>query len=242
MMLKKLISLGVVAGVASLAVLDANPANAFELLQNGGFETGNFTGWTATNNIASQLTPWTVGGSSGGFWRNTSPLDGNFSAFNGFDGAAGLEYNLFQDVAIAANSTATLTTNHRIQYDSLGISSSLDRLFEISILDLSNNLLQTLFSQSVTMKGSSYTDLGWVANTFDVSSFAGQTLRLNFRHFIPENYTGPANLQLDNISLNATPNSATPPADVPEPGTVGALALMGVSGFLTKRKLSKCSA
>ncbi len=241
-MLKKLISLSIVAGVASLAVLDANPANAFELLQNGGFETGDFTGWTTTTNIADQLTPWNVGGSGGGFFGITSPLDGNFSAYNGFDGAAGLEYNLFQDFAIAANNTATLTTNHRIQYNSLGIPSTLNRLFEISILDLSNNLLQTLFSQSVMMNGASDTDLGWVANTFDVSSFAGQTVRLNFRQFIPESYTGPANFQLDNISLNATPNSATPPADVPEPGTVAALALMGVSGLLTKRKLSKCSA
>ncbi len=37
-------------------------AHAAELIVNGGFETGDFTGWTAVNNGLGELTPHTVSG------------------------------------------------------------------------------------------------------------------------------------------------------------------------------------
>jgi hypothetical protein len=208
----------------AVLVLVTLPAQVYgagvDLIANGGFETGNFSGWTATSNGIAELTPWTVGPAGGGWFGNTAPLAGQFDAYNGFDGDAGLVYELFQNVAIPANHTAVLNTNHRIQYDSLGIISTFDRIFEISIRDLSNSVLTTLHSQSITMNGAPLTDLGWDAKSFDVSSFAGSTVRVHFREFIPENFTGPANIEFDQISLIATP--------VPEPASIALLLCGGL--------------
>lgn len=180
-----------------------------ELITNGGFETGDFTGWTATTNadgvVITELTPWQVTGAGAGWFNSSSPLSGNFDALNGFDGDAGLIYELYQDVAIPAGNTATLETNHRIVFDGLGILSTLDRVFEVSIRDTANMLLQSLYSESITLNGVSQTDLGWNNQSFDVSAHAGSTVRVHFREFIPESYTGPANIELDNISLSAVP-------------------------------------
>ena len=69
--------------------------------------------------------------------------------------------------------------------------------------------------ESITMNGAHITDLGWNAQSFDVSAHAGSTVRVHFREFIPENFTGPANIELDDISLVAVL--------VPEPASIVAL-------------------
>ncbi len=192
------------------------------VINNGGFESGDFTGWTATStNGLEELTPWTVGGPGGGHWSNTSPLEGSFDAYNGFDGDSGLEYDIFQDITIAANSTASLITNHRIQYDGLRIPSRFDRVFEIGIFDLADTLLENLYSESITLNGAGYTDLGWNTQVFDLTAYSGSTVRLQFHEFIPEGFTGPASFELDGISLEVTP--------VPVPGA----ALLGFIGMAT---------
>ncbi len=176
-------------------------ATPTELIVNGGFETGDFTGWTATTNGLPELTPWTVGPAGGGFFGNTTPSAGQFDAYNGFDGQAGLEYELYQDVTIPAGTQATLTTNHRMVYDSLGIASVQDRVLEISIRDTNNVLLDTLYTEDTTINGGFFTDLGWNTQNFDVSQFAGQTVRIHFHQRVPESFTGPANIEFDDISL-----------------------------------------
>ncbi len=123
-----------------------------------------------------------------------------------------MTYDLFQDVTIASGVTSILTTNHRIQYDGFGIVSSLDRILEISVLDLSGALLANLYSESITLNGAGFTDLGWNNQVFDLSAFSGSTVRINFHEFISEDFTGPANIEYDNISLQTTV--------VPVPATV----------------------
>ena len=44
------------------------PTAVNELIQNGGFETGNFTGWTVGNGSAMEMDAWTVGPAGGGFF------------------------------------------------------------------------------------------------------------------------------------------------------------------------------
>lgn len=217
--------------IALTCILATSAASATELLQNGGFETGNFSGWTTTTNGVQELMPWSVGGSGGGWFGSTSPLAGAFSAYNGFDGDAGLVYELYQDVIIPSSTAATLTTNHRIVFDSLGIGSTLDRMFEISIRDLSNVILASLYSESITMNGAGNTDLGWNNQVFDVSAFAGSTVRVHFREFIPETFTGPANLELDNLSLSAV-------TSVPEPASLALLGI-GIAGLALSKRRSK---
>jgi len=202
-----------------------------QIIVNPGFETGDFTGWTATVSPsgAGELTPWTVA-NTGGWFGSASPLSGTYSAFNGFDGDAGVVYELYQDVTIAPGSTALLATNHRIVYDSLGITSSLPRSFEISVRDTSNSILQVLLSQNITMTTPTV-DTGWVNNVFDLSAYAGSTVRIHFQDSIPESFTGPGNIQFDDISLDV--------GQVPEPGALS-LAALGLAAIGLARRRRVC--
>ncbi|KKM76026.1 hypothetical protein LCGC14_1384290, partial [marine sediment metagenome] len=171
-----------------------------ESLTNGGFETGDFTGWTATSNGVPELTPWTVGAAGSGFFFNSSPLDGTYSAYNGFDGEAGLQYELYQDVTISGGSGTVLTTNHRIVYSGSGTGAQ-DRVFEISVRDTGNNVLETLYTENIPPDLASETDLGWNKQFFDLSAYAGRTVRIHFSEIVPETYAGPMMIEFDDISL-----------------------------------------
>jgi hypothetical protein len=176
-------------------------------LINGGFETGDFTGWVAVDNGLPNSMPWTVGpAGTCDSWsiHCNAPLEGNVDAMNGFDGGAGLVYELYQDVALSAGASVTLVTNHRIQYDSFGAPSELPRTLDITVRNQSNEVLSSLYHEDVWLDGAPYTDLGWNEQIFDLSAFNGQTVRIHFNMAIPENNTGPAMIEFDDISLTCT--------------------------------------
>ena len=200
-----------------------------ELIVNGGFETGDFSGWTVVTTGGPELTPWTVGGSGGGSFGNTSPRSGQFDAFNGFDGGAGLEYELFQDVTLPADVvTAMLVTNHRIQFDSLGIPSTLARELDVTIRDTSGTLLETLYEEDALLDGLPQTDRGWNTQRFDLSAFAGQSIRVHMRMFIPEEFTGPGNIEFDDISLLVNDGTLTGAADSAAAAPAGPDGSLGI--------------
>jgi|SRR6516165_2016631 hypothetical protein len=143
------------AAVAALSI--AYPAKA-NLISNGGFETGNFTGWTTG-----------VDGTTGavtGTFNSTSPHSGNFQAV--FNGVAFLTGTAFAQ--------QTLTTTPGTNY-------SLD--FFLAVGAVAHNppgvFVQfgdsTVFSQ-LFFGGSRYTEY-----TFDVTSSTASTL-LKFGFFV----------------------------------------------------------
>ncbi len=172
-------------------------------LINGGFETGDFTGWVALDNGETGSLPWTVEPSGTCFFSVfcNAPLEGSMDAMNGFDGYAGLVYELYQDVMLSAGATVTLVTNHRIQYDSFGAPSELPRTLDITIRNQSNDILSTLYHEEIMLDGAPYTDLGWNQQVFDLSALSGQTVRIHFNMAIPETLTGPALIEFDDVSL-----------------------------------------
>ena len=92
-----------------------------DLIENGSFETGDFTGWTK-NTISTPTIDWTVSvaGTGAGFgFAPLEPQDGQFVAWNSFDSfAAPMEFILFQDLSIPADiPQATLTWQDRVQWD-----------------------------------------------------------------------------------------------------------------------------
>lgn len=172
-------------------------------VSNGGFETGNFTGWTALSNGRQELTPWTVSSGGAGWFGNSRPLEGRFDAVNGFDGAAGLEYMLYQDIDIPRGTVrATLSFSDRIQFDSLGIRSNLPRTYEATIRDASGGTLAVVAREEVLLNGRPYTDLGWRRRSVELAPYAGRTVRLHIQELIPENFTGPANIEFDDFRLD----------------------------------------
>ena len=179
---------------------------ATELIDNGSFETGDFAGWNIQA-TGPPFRPWQVTGAGfgGGFgMAPTSPQDGNFVAWNGFDGGGPMEFTMFQDVTIPAGMDAVLSWQERIQWNfTLGGFASLPRMHFVEVRDPGTDaVLDTVHTFSTGTQATNPTgDTGWTTQTADLSDFGGQTVRLVFRQFIPQSATGPGQIELDAISI-----------------------------------------
>jgi len=75
-----------------------------DVFDNGGFETGDFTGWV-TQDLSSPFLPLQVGGAgiSPGFgFFISDPPEGSFAALHGFDGDGPGTIRIAQDVTLHA--------------------------------------------------------------------------------------------------------------------------------------------
>ena len=203
--------------------------NAY-LIDNGDFETGTLAYWSVVT-TSGFYSPWDVGAADSGTYLDTQPF-GTYDAFTEFEGESNSSTSLYQEVTINADSTATLSTSHRIVYDP-GFVPLVDpaRIFDITIRSASGGLLTTLYTENIPAGNSDRieTDLGWVTNVFDLSAYSGQTVRIEYGAYIVEELAGFANLEVDNIQLNVSP--------VPEPNTITivALSIIGMGAYARRR-------
>ncbi len=194
-----------------------------QLLNNGNFSTGDFTGWTATtpsatffdfSGFAEYSQSVVPPGSSFGFGLfSTAPAVGNHSVLEGFDGAGPGTVSISQDVTIPTNSTDTLSFDYRAGWQINTGSES--RIFKVDIEQPgSGNLLQSfmvLTAQAAPPGPAQIVDTGNQQFSVDLSSFAGQSVRISLDEYIPQSFTGPGQLEIDNVSLlsQANPQSST---------------------------------
>ena len=183
------------------------------LLQNGGFETGNFSGWTIVTGPGGQFQPWTLAAAGSGIWfHNGTPSEGLRFAQNGFDGDAGLYYDIYQQVAIpGTTASARLEWSDRLQWITT-YGATVARPYTVTLQPAGGGApLATLFS--TTVPPGTTGDTGYVAHSIDLLSIApgvaGQTVRINFHQSIPESHTGPAQFDLDGASLTVVEGAAT---------------------------------
>lgn len=170
-------------------------------LLNGGFEDGTFSGWMFGDNGIPGLNPWQVcPAGSCGYFLNNQPFEGIYDALNGFDGDAGYTAYLSQDIQVPIEG-ASVVFYDRIQYDGLGIPSTLPRVYEVQVRDFNDIPLQVLHRQEVMLNGQPFTDLGWQRRAFNVSAYAGQTIRIYISLYVPETFTGPAQIEFDGFRL-----------------------------------------
>ena len=191
----------------------AQNISAVELITNGGFETGNFTGWTIVNSSGGWRN-WTVSASGAGGDDGTgyTPVptttvvqQGTRSAWNGVAGSNNSPYLLYQDITIPAAHSAQMTWNSRFQMNHTQFCSTAcgTATYAVEVLTTSNVLLQTLFT--MTAATNTNVNTGYVNRSANLSAYHGQTIRIRFRAVTTVTFAGPGQLEIDAVSVNALP-------------------------------------
>lgn len=236
-MARKQLSLLATAGIMSLAGGLTSAASALEIISNGGFETGNFTGWSIAENgttgalsvETSSITPnsglATVGSASGNYYALSDSLLG--------------EYALIQSFAVAPSLSATLSFSLFVN-DQNGLSPVIDpsgldhttggsfdpnQHVRVDILSASatpfatgNDVLQSLYLGGATGPASvnPYRSFSFdLTNLLDI----GGTYQLRFAGVSNQDFL---NAGIDSVSLQVS--------SVPEPENF-ALLLIGLSAL-----------
>jgi hypothetical protein len=170
-------------------------------ITNGGFETGTLSGWTV---LGTNPTPVVT---------NSQPHSGTFAALLGTDsGGEPLgDGSIYQQFAVGAGGTLSFWhqdfTTDSITFD----------WQDAYITDTSNNILATIMHQCSTSQG-------YVNQTFDMTPFANQTVRLQF--LVHQDGFG------DDTSMRVDDVTFTP---VPEPASMAALGV-GALALLRRRR------
>ena len=189
---------------------------------NGGFETGDLTGWTFTGEVANSFNSRVEGGAftEATSWASQfnffSPqnIEGDHSFFSGFDGPI-QQISLSQSVGIIDESTSAISFKVRAAWDLETYSQNstdvqnnegvvLDR--EIRVMVIDNQTNETLIDQSLfnAVGGEFISDSGLTMVGIELDSVVGHDVTLSFVQNIPQAYTGPALIQIDDIQLQQT--------------------------------------
>ena len=217
-------------------------SNAQELVTNGGFETGDFTGWTQ-----EMLTPadgWFV------YTGTLSPINsipilappvGNFAAVA--DQGAPDSNILYQDIQIPAGETVTCSAI--VYYENVGgeggsvfiIGDGLtlnedNQQYRVDIMDPNAPSFDTgagvLLNLFQTLPGDP-NSLGYTTLNFDLSPFAGSTVRIRAAVVVTEN---PLNGSIDAVSCVVKTGIPT----LSEWGLIAMAGILGIVGFMVMRR------
>jgi subtilase family serine protease len=131
---------------------DAGPAN---LLVNGGFETGDLSGWTVLKGQVTASTAEVHGGSYSALLGSTA----------GYDGTS----NLAQNITIPSTGTTTLS----FWGNSTCAGKDANEYERVRVLSASGATLDKVLSACTTSGG-------WVQTTYDLTPHAGKTVTLRF--------------------------------------------------------------
>jgi hypothetical protein len=204
--MKRIIYLCTILGLTLLLL--PHKTSAAELVTNGGFETGNFTGWTVINNNGSWKN-WAIGTTGqttndGGYVPVPTTMtvqQGTRVAYNGITGNSNSPYLLYQDITIPVGNFVRMTWIDRYQmnYTEFCTTGCGTATYAVEILNTSNVLLQTLYT--VNTLTNTNTNTGDVNHTADLTAYQGQTIRIRFRAVVTVTLQGPGQLEIDAVSV-----------------------------------------
>jgi hypothetical protein len=180
-----------------------------ESIVNGGFETGDFTGWVATGDNLPVVS-------------TNQAHSGTFSAFagdstNGFCGFPGTEIAgdsiFYQQFAVPATGGTLSFWYWTCTTDSITFDWQ-----DAYITDTSGNILQTIFHQCTDNEA-------WVQQTVDMAAFAGQTVRVEYLVHT-DDFGDLTGMYVDDVSVSC---EGPAPSPTPTPsGTPSGCTVTGV--------------
>lgn len=197
--------------VASVLGLAASQARAsIELVVNGGFETGDFTGWTSTGQMAGLgFVPNNGSFNPPGPGSPLPPIAGGFDAVSAQTSPA--VNSLTQVVTVPAGVvSAVFSWSDRIRNFANGGFSDPNQELRVLLEDTSGGLIQEVFS---TDPGDPRQVIGPIARTFDLTSvlqgWEGQDVQISFEQ---QDNLGFLNATIDDVSLvvDVASNGAIP--------------------------------
>lgn len=223
-----------------LPILAAFNLKAATLI-NGGFETGNLNGWSfsePSNSFSSSVFLHTA--SQPSQWNNNfgfftpQTIGGNYSFFTGFDGFGPQQIVLSQNIGTIDSESDAISFYIRGAWDLIHYSANAtaDRTIVVEIVD--NNTQTVVLSEElfVASIGTYMADTGLQYVGINFNNLVGTNATLRFIQSIPDPYTGPAMLQIDDIELKGFYEPIT---NIPEPGVLTLLPL-GLAVVLILRK------
>jgi Zn-dependent metalloprotease len=168
-----------IAGLTHSVSQDAAGGGCTNAIVNPGFETGT--------------TPWTI---SGQVTRSTGSFPHSGTAYMILNGVNSTTGTLFQTVTVPTNGCTNLQFWLNITTSEAAGASVFDRLF-IEVRSTGGTLLATLATFSNQNSGTAGVYV--LRGPFNLSSFAGQTVRIQFRG--TNDITLPTSFRVDDVSL-----------------------------------------
>ncbi len=208
---------------------------------NCSFETGDFTGW-GVEDLSVPFLPLGVfpGGGSVGFgFFLSAPTQGTLSAVTGFDGdgasGATSTISLFQDLTLP-DGLVTLEFDYRGAWD-LTFGATIDRTFTVNVEPSGGGVPMQTDLLLTAVAGETVLDTGSTSAVIDLSDFAGDDVRISLDWFVPEDNTGPGQVEVDNVLITAIPIEN--PTEIPTLSQVGLLVmvlLLSAASFIAMRR------
>lgn len=202
----------------SLLVLFVGNAFAVETITNGGFESGDLTGWSYSSYVTAAGTEWGI-----------SPYEGNYQAVMSYGTTYGSD--LWQ--AFSVDPTLYTEATISFDYNLKQYSGSWFQNPEYFTVTYNSTVLLTI-SHSDPPDDTAATTLGWqtFSTTLPASELSGPlTLKFNlWKHYIGYSACMGLVAYIDNVSIDATPIIPAPGAIVL--GSIG----VGLIGWLRRRR------
>ncbi len=209
-------------------------AQGSNLIQNGSFESFDGmqrpTNWIITDLSVPYLPIHSAATGEMGSFFPVAPLDGNYALLNGFDGAGPGTIAAAQQIAIPKDAASvSLNFDYQAAWDLINFSDGAKaRTFHVDIQtspDVNSPALAT--ETFLVAKGDTQENTGSQHGTMNLSQFAGQNVYVSFEWDVPENFTGPAQFQLDNVTANAAIKSQPAVIDTTTNGIQGLVGSLG---------------
>jgi hypothetical protein len=169
-----------------------------DVFDNGGFETGDFTGWV-TQDMTIPFFPLQVGGAGiSPFGFISDPPEGSFAALHGFDGDGPGTIRIAQDITLHA-AAQFVDFDYRGAWSNAG---TMDRVFSVSVEPSGGGTALQTDVILTAVAGTNIDDTGNLHGSVNISAFANQSVRITFDWFVPETFTGPAFFQFDDVFVS----------------------------------------